>query len=341
MEKSKPDLFYLSRKIRISVLLAAILIAGPALANDEVGPNELQIGLGLGPASVQTHLEPRIQNEYRFGGAFFGGYGQMPDWTYDSQWGEVFRLAYLRNEWLFELDQRSEQANIEYSSYIQATFNGTVINRSSSHTGEYSQNRTSLLAGWDALHGSSRHNLYFLAGVRSMREEFLNERTVLTGLSSSGTSVIVGGASPINSTLTTSGNLYLGMDFTYQFEGPYALQFRLGLESGTGDWEETDLLYGLNNSFEYRKEIGSTELTGIELDITYRQKIDEDWTFFASLRSYRLSLRTREVIPILGNSTPPTSAQLLQDLVLTYSGAEHNGRSTALLFGFTYSYRFW
>ena len=325
----------------IATTLCMALIVSPAYANDEVGPNDLRIGLGLGPAFLQSQFEPRLQSEYQFGGAFFGGFGQMPDWSYSSQSGQNLRIAYLRNEWLFELDQKSEYASVEFSSYLQGTFSNTSVTRSSNHTGEYSQNRTGLILGWDALHESSPHSLYFLIGFRSIREEFLNEKTSITGLNVSGTEFIVGGASPENQSLVQANTAYLGMDFTYQFEGPFALQLRLGFESGSGDWDETDLLFGLNDSFEYRKEIGAVEITGLELDLTFKHEINLDWTFFTSLQTYQTSVRTKEVIPLLANSTPPTAAQVLQDVALTYGGAEHRGRSSALLFGFTYSYRFW
>ncbi|HBS06091.1 MAG TPA: hypothetical protein DEA96_14080 [Leptospiraceae bacterium] len=325
----------------IATFAAVIALSSrPISATEEVGPNDLRIGLGLGPAFLNSQFEPRLQSEYQFGGAFFGGFGQMPEWNYSSASGQNLRIAYLRNEWLFELDQKSEYSSIEFSSYLQGTFNTTSVTRSSNHSGEYSHNRTGFLFGWDALH-PGRHSLYVLIGFRSIREEFLNEKTSITGLNVSGSDFVIAGASPENQSLATAGTVYLGLDFTYQFESPFALQFRLGLESGTGDWEETDILYGLNNSFEYRKEIGSTEITGLELDITFKHEINLDWTFFTSLQTYQLSLRTKEVIPLLANSTPPTSAQILQDVALTYGGAEHRGRATSLLFGFTYSYRFW
>ena len=104
------------------VLVVAFTVCGSQLAAEEVGPNDLRISFGLGPGSYSSQLEPRLQNEFAFGGAYAGGFGQMPPWNYSSESGQILRIAYFRNRWLFQLDQQSDFAASDYTSSIQGNF---------------------------------------------------------------------------------------------------------------------------------------------------------------------------------------------------------------------------
>ncbi|MCB1137251.1 MAG: hypothetical protein KDK23_00795 [Leptospiraceae bacterium] len=315
---------------------------GVEVRAEEPGPNELQISLGLGPSNYASQMEPRIQNEFLFGGFLLGGAGFAEDWKYSGSSGQRFRLAYLRNSWLFELEQQTYNADIAYTSFVQGTINSATVARATLVEGELEMRQTGLLAGFDWLQRkNSDLSIYLLFGFRSVDESFLNEHTAITSVSSGTASVIVPGASPVNETLIFQGALYSGFDIQYRYSAQITLQLRLGLESGTGDWESTELLYGTDGSFDFRREIGETSMGGLQLDFGMEYALNPDWSLFLKLQSHRLWLQTSRVLPLTANSSGITDSQRLQDLILTYNGARHEGRTSAVVMGFTYRYHFW
>ncbi|MCB1171106.1 MAG: hypothetical protein KDK25_12260, partial [Leptospiraceae bacterium] len=312
------------------------------LQAEEPGPNELQVSFGLGPSNYASQMEPRIQNEFLFGGFLLNGAGFAQDWKYSGSSGQRFRLAYLRNAWLFELEQQTYNADVAYSSFVQGTINSATVTRTSSVTAELEMRQTGVLAGFDLLQRKNADlSVYLLFGFRSVDEEFLNEQTAITSVSSGSASIVVPGASPVNETLIFQGTLFTGFDVQYRYSSQISLHLRLGLESGSGDWESTELLYGTDGSFDFRKELGQTSMGGLQFDFGVEYALNPDWSLFLKLQTHRLWLQTSRVLPLTANSSGISDSQRLQDLVLTYNGARHEGRTSAVIMGFTYRYHFW
>ncbi|MCB1166222.1 MAG: hypothetical protein KDK33_08715 [Leptospiraceae bacterium] len=321
-------------------MLALFLLFPSNLVAEEPGPNELQIGLGFGPSWQKSQLENRVRDIYVFSGLISGGAGYASDWNYGDQGHQNFRMTYLRNEWLVQLDADGLNASPSFIDGIQAPFQSGTLARIDQNKGELTLNRSGLFAGYNLLHGNADYSAYWLIGFRGTGENYTYDQTTLTGVNTGAIAVSIPGIARENQLDTTAGAVYTGFQFTFKAE-PFRVGLRLALESGGGDWDRTNLLYNGDASFEFRREIGTVAIVGTELALSLEYDLNQDWFAFVELQQNRLYVETSEVIPIVLKTNPPTSEQYLQDFLLTYGGSAYDGSSATLTLGLTWRYHFW